>query len=375
MTATASMQTPAQLRVHIRQLCCLGLPGEQLMPPLLKAVRELVGADSAAFFWVDAQGEMTKLYSEKTLPEPVMKVYFERYYDSGESAFRRAFIERASRPEPVMAVTPSEEAERSPYYNDIMRQLGAHHVLYGIVREQGQAIGQLSLYRSKRARPYSVAQQQELASIIHYIARGVSRRAAAVAGDVAFLDAADDAVFLMRADGGVSQLSLAAQKLLSLATQGHIGPDAVSAGIAEAARPVLRALADQLRGAVAGGDAGAPVHIVDNTWGRFVLRAYAVSDAPLEGDAPIAVRIQRQEPMLLRFVGALGGLGLSPQQREIAAGLARGASNQELAEALGVSVNTIAYHIKQLFQRLDTHDRQEMIGKVLGKGGAEPAAD
>ena len=64
----------------------------------------------------------------------------------------------------------------------------------------------------------------------------------------------------------------------------------------------------------------------------------------------------------------LQGLGLTPQQREIAAGLARGASNQELAEALGVSGNTVAYHIKQLFSRLDTHDRQAMVGRVLARG-------
>lgn len=99
-----------------------------------------------------------------------------------------------------------------------------------------------------------------------------------------------------------------------------------------------------------------------------MLRAYAVSDEPLAPDATIAIRIQRQEPMLLKFVDALHGLGLSPQQREIAAGLAKGASNQDLAAALGVSVNTIAYHIKQLFTRLDTHDRQQMVGRVLGRG-------
>ncbi|HTQ01265.1 MAG TPA: hypothetical protein VMN56_18255 [Casimicrobiaceae bacterium] len=38
---------PSDLRVHIRQLCCLGVGGEQLMPALLKAVRTLVGGDSA----------------------------------------------------------------------------------------------------------------------------------------------------------------------------------------------------------------------------------------------------------------------------------------------------------------------------------------
>ena len=82
----------------------------------------------------------------------------------------------------------------------------------------------------------------------------------------------------------------------------------------------------------------------------------------------IAVKIQRQEPMLLRFVDALGGLTLSPQQREVAVGLARGASNRELADGLGVSVNTVSYHVKQLFQRLDTHDRQQMVASVLGRG-------
>ena len=356
---------PAELRVHIRQLCCLGLTAEQLMPALLKAVRQLVGAESAAFFWVDAEGDMTALYAERLLPAPVMKVYFERFYESGESSFRRAFTQRAQLVEPVTAATPSAASERSPYYNEVMRHLEAYHVLYGIVREQAQAIGQLSLYRPKTAATFSPGERAELTSIMRYVVHGVSQRGRRVADTSGFLDSAEDAVFLIGPDGALRQHSLAAQKLLALATQGKIGPEQVLSGVADGARPVLRRLAEQLRFALSDGDAGPPSLVIDNTWGRFVLRAYPVSDAPPGADDPIAVRIQRQEPMLLKFVDALHGLGLSPQQREIAAGLARGSSNQELAAALGVSANTIAYHIKQLFQRLDTHDRQQMIGKVL----------
>jgi DNA-binding NarL/FixJ family response regulator len=88
-----------------------------------------------------------------------------------------------------------------------------------------------------------------------------------------------------------------------------------------------------------------------------VLRAYSISDAPLKNHSHIAVRINRQEPMLLKFVDALSGLALSPQQRQGAVGLAKGSSNRELADALGVSINTVAYHIKQLFHKLDAHDR------------------
>ena len=57
-----------------------------------------------------------------------------------------------------------------------MRHLDAHHVLYGIVREQGEALGQLSLYRPKSTRTFGPAQRTELTSIMHYVAHGVSQR-------------------------------------------------------------------------------------------------------------------------------------------------------------------------------------------------------
>ena len=111
-----------------------------------------------------------------------------------------------------------------------------------------------------------------------------------------------------------------------------------------------------------------PARRQSEAWGRFVLRAYSISDTPQAVEASIAVRIQRQEPTLLKFVDALSSLGLSPKQREVALGLAKGSSNREIAAAMGVSLNTVAYHIKQLFQRLDTHDRQQVIAKILLDG-------
>ncbi|MFO1316540.1 MAG: helix-turn-helix transcriptional regulator [Burkholderiales bacterium] len=362
---------PADLRVHIRQLCCLGVTGEQLMPVLLKAVRQLVGAESAAFFWVDAEGDMTSLYAERLLPAPVMQLYFERFYDAGESSFRRAFAERARQPDPVIAVSATSAAERTAYYNEVMRHLDAHHVLYGIVREQGRSLGQLSLYRPKSARTFSTAERGELSAIMRYVAHGVSQRTGHDPAGAGLLDAGDDAVMLVDFAGRVRQLPAAAQKLLALATHGKIGPGEGLAGLGAAAQPMLQRLTAMLKDARAGADVGPPSLAVDNSWGRFVLRAYALADEPATDDAPVAVRIQRQEPMLLRFVDALAGLGLSPQQREIAAGLARGASNHELAERLGLSANTVAYHIKQLFARLDTHDRQQMVGRVLSTAGSK----
>lgn len=334
------------------------------MPRLLKAVRQLVGAESAGFFWVDARGDMTALYAERLLPAPVMQVYFERFYDADGSSFRRAFASRARAGQPVIAESASPHAERTAYYNEVMRHLDAHHVLYGIVREQGQALGQLSLYRPKSAPTFAVADERALAGVMRYVAHGVSRRTRDAQPAQALTEAAEDAVFVVDATGTVGPLSPAAHKLLALAVQGGLGPGR-GPPLADAVRPLVARLREQLARALEGADVEPPGFVVDNAWGRFVLRAYSLAEDPEARDGPMAVRIQRQEPMILRFVDALAGLGLTPQQREIAAGLARGATNQELAAVLGVSANTVAYHIKQLFARLDTHDRQQMVGRVL----------
>src|SRR5439155_1557222 len=66
---------------------------------------------------------------------------------------------------------------------------------------------------------------------------------------------------------------------------------------------------------------------------------------------------------------------LSPQQREIAILLAQGKSSQEMAAGLGISENTVAYHIKQLFMKLDVHDRAAALKRITGRApGAASAA-
>ncbi|MBK7469977.1 MAG: helix-turn-helix transcriptional regulator [Betaproteobacteria bacterium] len=100
--------------------------------------------------------------------------------------------------------------------------------------------------------------------------------------------------------------------------------------------------------------------------GRFVLRAHWLTDDVHDTGALIGVQIRRQEPTVLRLSQAMQGLGLSPQQREVGLMLAQGKSNPEIAGALGVTLNTANYHVKQLFAKLNTHERTEVAPKLLG---------
>ena len=351
------------VRARIRQLCCLGLPGELLIPSLLPALRELVPSDSAGFFWVDSRGDMKNLYAERLLPPDVMSLYFERFYDGRGSAFRHAFLERARAPEGVMATSAEGDFTRTAYYNEILRKLDAHHVLYGIVRDQGAALGQVSLYRATDAPAFSARERADLTSVMRYVSHGVAAGLiAAVNGSASYQDTDDEAMLVLEG-GAIRHGSEKARRLLLLATTSEINSASLGAAVNERASQALRQVCDRLQAVGRGDDSAPPAITLESKWGRYVMRAYWLDD-DRSARAPVGVRIQRQEPMILRFVQAMGRLPLSPQQREIALAIAQGKSTQEIADALGVSANTVAYHIKQLFLKLDVHDRAGAVARI-----------
>jgi len=54
------------------------------------------------------------------------------------------------------------------------------------------------------------------------------------------------------------------------------------------------------------------------------------------------------------------GVVLGQRQHRIAELAARGHTNAEIAEALGISINTVKSRLKEVFERLDVHNRTEL---------------
>jgi hypothetical protein len=254
----------SSVRARVRQICCLGLPGELLMASLLPALRELVPSDSAAFFWVDSRGEMKNLYAERLLPADMMSLYFERFYDGNEASFRKAFLDRAAAPDGIVATSADGEFARSAYYNEILRHLDAHHVLYGIVREQGAALGQLSLYRSAEAPAFSPRERTELATVMRYVGHGVAGGEARHEGVamLTFEDSEDEAMLVTDRSGAIRNATEKGRRLLLLATTSDINPQSLRSSVNERATAALRMLCQKLD-AVARGEEGRPA--VDDT--------------------------------------------------------------------------------------------------------------
>ena len=62
------------------------------------------------------------------------------------------------------------------------------------------------------------------------------------------------------------------------------------------------------------------------------------------------------------------GSALSPREREVLALLAEGASNKEIARALGLSVHTVKFHIATLNEKLGARSRVEAVAIAIRSG-------
>jgi DNA-binding NarL/FixJ family response regulator len=353
------------------------------MPRLLPMLRELVPAESAGFFWVDSTGAMQNLYAERMLSQQKMQLYFDHFYEGGAFDFKRQFLARAKETEAVSSLPVDESLKRSAYYNEILRELDAHHVMHGIVREHGAVLGQLSLYRPPSSVSFTAAERSDLNSVLHYIAHAIAaapinvsahapihhtdaRRDVLINNSLTMIDTDDDAMALIDREGRLLHASDAAKRLLVQATDGQFSPSSLTAinGPSTPVAELLKVIARKLYSDYE----ALPSIVQDSRWGRIVLRAYRMDDdgtALGNAEAPIALRISRQEPMLLKFAHAMQSLNLPPQMQEIALHLARGKSNSEIAEAMTLTTHTVNYHIKTLFQKLGTHGREETVKRIM----------
>ena len=138
--------------------------------------RRELSSDSAGFAWVDARGGIRNLYTER-LSSPVSAG------NGREMALRKSFLACAEAPDGIVATRIGGDARDDDFDCDLLRPPGARHALFGIVREQSAALGQICLYRAAPAPAFGDCEREDLASVMRYVAQGVATRETRAAGD------------------------------------------------------------------------------------------------------------------------------------------------------------------------------------------------
>jgi DNA-binding CsgD family transcriptional regulator len=340
------------------------------MPALLNAVRELVAFDAAEFAWVDPHGEVTNLYAEPMLSVELMNFYFERSDASSDHPASASFQLRAAQADAVTTLSVTDAVRQTEFYRHVLVRLDAEHALFCIIRDRDRPLGQLALYRTEQRAAFAAADRNAITAVSNYIAHGLDDSSASryTIDDHSYRDTEQQAMLTLDRDGSLRHCSSAARRLLQFATLDSVNRRTI-AQQDSAVHSLMRELSEQLTTVFRNGNdpnGKPPGIIVTNRWGRFVLRAYWLTDDARSPEALIGVQLRRQEPIVLRLSQAMRRLALSPQQKEVGLLLAQGKSNPEIAGALGVSLNTANYHVKQLFAKLNAHERSEVAPKLLG---------
>jgi len=111
--------------------------------------------------------------------------------------------------------------------------------------------------------------------------------------------------------------------------------------------------------------AGATGYLVKNVPGEEILASIREVH---RGGSPMSSPIAR---MLVRAFHTAGAepkeAGLTPREREILQLLTRGYRSKEVADELGIGVQTVHTHLRNIYEKLHVRSRAEAVARYLGK--------
>ena len=92
----------------------------------------------------------------------------------------------------------------------------------------------------------------------------------------------------------------------------------------------------------------------------FKDKAFSGEEAAQPVPATAAPQVALEE----RCREIVEGYGLTPRESEILKYLGQGRTVRSISEKLVVSENTVKYHVKSIYQKLDVHSRDEVVDLI-----------
>jgi len=344
---------------YLRQLCCSGLNKELLCLQFIHAVQTVVPSSNSSFALVD----------ENVIPLSLMSAFINYDLDSAIVALNYLSTEKRNacfvqwfKQHPVL-VDPDvfdESFYMTDAYDLLFRVGDQHHLLWALARSYGKPVGMLGLYRSRQQKPFNQSEQALCTQLLPYLAHALQ---APVVDDIQYAANGSPGMIILDTQGSILYQSQEAKHLLYLAGYQVFTRDMHSKEVVLFTK--LAQLCRNLEAIFRGQSAAPPSWCFDSPCGRFTFHAYWLNGQNNEPGGLIGMTVEHQEPTLLKILRALQNLPLSPTQKEVAALLAQGFSNEKIGERLHIKLSTVKDHVGKVFIKLDINRREELLPKLL----------
>lgn len=351
---------------HLRILAELPYPSLALMPSILAVVRCRLIADLCGFGWTDQH------LSPRSFMTEYMNEGAYRWWVSNLDVAFRMFpikVQLEGRGNIIRHACTAPGFEESDFCREILVGQGMRWMALAPASiAGGQGYGFMSVYRELKHGPYTDEEQSRLACAVEALAALDSPNNPLAALPPCALKESDESKLLIRADGTMAARSMEAMRLIYLLGGANMFT-------LEWARPDWLALPDQIRATAQAlfrlqeHEARRRIRI-DQSWGRFDFVLEKMSDREIAGAAVVMIGIRYHEPIDITVARRLAGWPLSPREKRILVAATRTANLAELAEALGITVNTLKSYNKELVDRLGVESRQALIDLLLSDEAA-----
>jgi DNA-binding CsgD family transcriptional regulator len=347
---------------YLRQLCCLSLPKEALLPEFLNKVKSVIPSNFNMLNGTDSQFIPTYCIPE-TPVNGLDEIYPEtnRLFWTKEKMLRcMKWISSHATICDIRIV--DENYKKTEMYNVFFFMLNIHHMIHTPVTCNGAPVGMLTISRPRSARAFNYQEETLWVYLATYVSHALQTQNTE---DIQYCENGVTGMMVMDTDGKILFQSETAQRLLVLANNPLIPTDTFTK--TDVVMPKLAQLCRNLENIFQGNDAAPPSWCHTNGLGRFIFRAYWLDRDNKEPGGLIGMTIEHQEPLALKILRAMQDLPLSPVQKEVALLLAQGVSSEKIGERLHIKYTTVKDHVRKIFDKLDIHQREELLPKLLGR--------
>ncbi len=345
---------------YLRQLCCLGLGKDTVIPEFLDAVRDVIPSNNNLLTRLDENGVPVEVIINLFLPDIISsarRIASLIYTSERVRLFNQVFKINHILTEEIFY---ADKFCRNDFYHLVLKPCEQHYYVLVPIYLNRKIVEVLWLCRPISDKPFNKKEQKLGAQLSPYLNHALQKRPDA---EISYADGGLTSLLIANTQGEIVYLGQDAERLLTLATQLQCfkGGERYKLRLP----PALVNLCRNLDGIFRGQPAMPPSFTLTNPRGRFVFSAYWLNKLNREPGKLIGITIQHQEPQDLVVMRALKDSGLSPVQQQVCLCVTQGLSNEQIGKKLSIRLSTVKDHVHKILTRLSLQNRNEIVIKLL----------